>query len=191
MESTRQVEEDLAFVRASIARMEHRCGIPAIYLLWAVLIPAGFLLPDLAPEWTGRYWAVAAPAGGVLSWLIGWRASRRRGAVDGSLGLRYALHWIVIGMAFVLAALPGIVGAVSGSTMGAYMLLIAGTGYLLTAVHLDRGLAVSGILMLAGFAVLMTGLVPWAWTITGILVSAALVISALRTARGGDPDAPA
>lgn len=191
MESTRQVEQDLAFVRASIARMERQCGIPAIYLLWAVLIPVGFALPDLAPRWAGPYWAVAGPAGGVTSWLIGWFTARGQGVVDRRIGRRYALHWGILGMAFLLVALPGFTGLVPGSVMGAYMLLIAGTGFLLTSVHLEPGMAPSGVLMLAGFAVLVTGLVPWAWTLTGLLVAAALVFAALRAGRDGDPGATA
>ncbi len=191
MRSSTQLEQDLAFVRTAVLGMERQCGLPAIYLLWAALILIGFALPDLAPRWAGPFWAVAGPAGGVASWLIGWRAARRHGAVDWRLGRRYGLHWGVLGVAFLLAALPGILGTLPGSVFGAYMLLIAGTGYLLTAVHWDRGLAASGGLMLLGFVVVVTGLVPWAWTLTGLLVAAALLISAIRATRSGNLPAAA
>lgn len=175
------LNDDIAFVREAIRKMERQCGFPVIYFLWAVLIPIGFALPDFAPEWTGLYWLIAAPAGGVASWLIGWISSRRRGYVDYKLGRRYGLHWAVMGLGFALAALPGITGMVSGSVMGAYLLLLAGSGYLLAAVHHDGGLAPSGLIMLAGFTILVMIDRPYVWTMTGLMVSVALVLGAIRT----------
>lgn len=174
------LNDDIAFVRDAIRKMERQCGFPAIYLLWAILIPIGFALPDFAPERAGLYWAIVAPAGAIASWLIGWFSARRRGYVDRKLGRRYGLHWGVMGLGFVLAALPGITGLVSGSVMGAYLLLLAGSGYLLAAVHQDRGMAPSGLIMLAGFVLLIVIDRPYVWTATGLMVSVALVLGAIR-----------
>lgn len=174
------LNDDIAFVREAIRKMERQCGFPAIYLLWAILIPIGFALPDFAPEWAGLYWAVVAPAGAIASWLIGWSSSRRRGYVDRRIGRRYGLHWGGMGLGFALAALPGVTGLVPGSVMGAYLLLLAGMGYLLAAVHLDRGLAPSGLIMLAGFVLLVMIDRPYVWTTTGLMVSVALVLGTLR-----------
>lgn len=177
MNGTNELREDLAYVAAAV-RSECPPEIRAIYLLWAVLIPVGFALPDFAPHWAGWYWLIVGPAGGVASWLIGSRSSERAGLRDRRTGLRYGWHWIVAGVAFLLAFLPAYTGAISMQAMGANMLLIAGLVYLLAGVHLNRPMVIAGALMLAGYVVLHTVEIAYAWTATGIIVGIALVLTA-------------
>jgi hypothetical protein len=184
MSESNHVHEDLAFV-AEAVRNDARPEIRAIYLLWAVLVPIGFALADFAPLWTGWYWLVVGPAGGIASWLIGMRSSTQMGVRDRQTGWRYAWHWIVASVAFALAVLPAATGRVSGSVMGSYMLLIAGLVYVLAGVHLNRPLVYAGTLMLAGFVLINLVSFTYAWTTTGIVVGLGLALTALLTGRQG------
>ena len=51
-----QIRHDLDYISAAVRRQEQPVGTPAIYFLWAVLVPVGFALPDFAPQWAGLYW---------------------------------------------------------------------------------------------------------------------------------------
>lgn len=176
MNGTNELRDDLAYVAAAV-RNECPPEIRAIYLLWAVLIPVGFALPDFAPHWTGWYWLIVGPAGAAASWLIGSRSSERIGMRDRRMGLRYGWHWGAAAVAFLLASLPAFTGAVSGQVMGSYMLLIAGLVYLLAGVHLNRPMIYAGALMLAGYVVINVVDFAYAWTATGIIVGLALVLT--------------
>ena len=54
-----RLQQDLDYVAAAVRRHDASLGVPAIYFLWAVLVPVGFALPDLAPGIAGPYWLVA------------------------------------------------------------------------------------------------------------------------------------
>lgn len=179
-----QLKDDLSYVAAAV-RNECPPEIRAIYVLWAVLIAVGFALPDFVPHWTGWYWLVVGPAGGIASWLIGRRASADIGMQDRRMGMRYAWHWIAAGVTFLLAALPAFMGTVSGQVMGTYMLLIAGLVYILAGVHLNRPMVIGGVLMMLGFVMINVTEFAYAWTMTGIIVGAALVLTAVFTGRPG------
>jgi hypothetical protein len=182
MNDTKGLHEDLAYVAAAV-RNECPPEVRAIYLLWAVLVPVGFALPDFAPQWAGWYWLIVGPAGGVASWLIGSRASARTGIRDRQTGRRYAWHWTAAAVAFLLAALPAFKGQISGSVMGGYMLLIAGLVYVLAGVHLNRPMVYAGSLMLAGYLVINLLDFAYAWTATGIIVGLGLALTALLAGR--------
>lgn len=177
------IRNDLAYV-ASAVRNECPPEIRGIYVLWAVLVPVGFALPDFAASWTGWYWLVAGPAGGVASWLIGARSADSMGMRDRRTGLRYGWHWGIAGLAFLLAALPAWTGAVSPKVMGANMLLIAGLVYLLAGVHLNRPMAFAGAIMFAGYILLHTTGIAYVWTTTGLVIGAALLVTAIFAGRG-------
>lgn len=182
MNETNQLQEDLAYV-ATAVRNECPPEIRAIYLLWAVLIPVGFALPDFKPEWTSLYWMIAGPAGGVASWLIGKRSSERSGMRDRRMGRIYAWHWTAAGVAFLLSALPAATGAISGHVMGANMVLIAGLVYVLTGIHLNRPMVYCGVLLMVGYVLLHTVPFPYVWTATGVIVGVALLLTAFLSGR--------
>lgn len=177
MNATDKLRDDLAYVATAV---QNECPpeVRAIYLLWAVLVPVGFALPDFAPHWTGWYWLVVGPAGGVASWLIGKLSSAQVGMRDRRIGLRYAWHWGAAALAFLLAALPAMTGQISGALMGRYMLLIAGLVYILSGIHLNRPMIYAGALMLAGYVVINLVDFDYAWTATGIIVGLALLFTA-------------
>ncbi|WP_158078533.1 hypothetical protein [Microbulbifer mangrovi] len=174
MTDVNKLQSDLDYISNAVRADATAGGIPALYFLWALLIAVGFSLPDFAPQLAGIYWLVAGIGGGLFSWYLGARQSRRQGINDCRLGLRYALHWSLAGAAFLLCFLPLMLGRVSPEMGGANFLLITGITYGLAGVHLERPLLWCGILMLVAYGVMVVLLPPYSWTITGITVGLAL-----------------
>lgn len=174
MTDVNKLQSDLDYISSAVRADATAGGIPALYFLWALLIAVGFSLPDFAPRLAGIYWLVAGIGGGLFSWYLGARESRRQGIKDCRLGLRYGLHWSLAGAAFLLCFLPLMLGRVSPEMGGANFLLITGIAYGLAGVHLERPLLWCGIVMLLAYGVMVVLLPPYSWTITGITVGLAL-----------------
>lgn len=183
MTRNEQLQQDLDYIAGAVRRRDRPVGVPAIYFLWAAIIAVGFALPDLAPERAGWFWLIAGIGGGGLSWWLGARAERRSGINDRELGLRHGLHWGIGGIAFLLTFVPLLLGRVPVQQGGAQFLFTTGLLYALAGVHLERGLLWSGLLMLAAYAVLTVFALPYAWTITGIVIALALTWAGLSARR--------
>lgn len=173
------LKEDLAFVAQAVRRNDTPVGIPALYFLWAAITVIGFALPDFAPERAGAFWFVVGTGGGLLSWWIGKRDTRRQGLSDNELGWRYGYHWGVCGIAFLLAGLPLLGETVPPQQAASVFLLIAGLANALAGVHLARPYLWSGLLMLAAYGVLALFDPPYTWTIAGVAIGAAMVWAGL------------
>ena len=184
------LRDDLDFVSRVARHNDQPCGVPAIYFLWAVLVAVGFALPDFAPHVAGPYWFVAGIGGGLLSWWLGDRHARKTGFSNKALGRRYAMHWTLGGVGFMLAALPFFTGRGELASVTGSFLLVAGLVYALAGVHLERPLLWSGLLMLAGYAVLQIFTPPWLWTITGIVIAISLLWAGIAAQRQSLPEAP-
>ena len=178
-----RVKEDLDYVASAIRREDLDDGVPVIYYLWAVLVAIGWALPDFAPRWTGLYWIIAGPAGGLLSWWIGTRRGTCAGINDTALGRRYAYHWSLTFFALLLVFLPAIFGKISADTAAINVLLVIGLTYTLAGVHLERPLLWCGLLVFAGYVALSTIELPYLWTITGLVVAASLILAGLTRRR--------
>ncbi|WP_066960139.1 hypothetical protein [Microbulbifer sp. Q7] len=174
MTDVHKLQSDLDYIRGTIREDATTGGIPALYFLWAALIAVGFSLPDFAPRLAGFYWLFAGIGGGLFSWWLGARQSRRDGFNNSQLGRRYGLHWCLVGAAFLLCFLPLMLGRVSPEMGGANFLLVTGIAYGLAGVHLERPLLWCGLLMLVAYGVLVVLMPPYMWTITGITVGVAL-----------------
>lgn len=185
-----RAKEDLDYVASAVRREARDDGVPVIYYLWAVLVAIGWALPDFAPRWTGLYWIIAGPAGGVASWWIGARQGAKAGINDTALARRYAYHWLLAMLAFFLVFLPAISGKVGADAAAINVLLVAGLTYALAGVHLERPLLWSGLLVFGGYVALSTLDLPYLWTITGLVVAASLILAGL-TSRKRRPVAPA
>lgn len=184
MVDTQQLQQDLDYVQAAMRRRERPVGVPAIYLFWAVAVLVGFASADFVPWATGAYWFVVGIGGGLLSWWLAVRDGRRRGVCDAELGRRYGLHWTLGGVAYVLTALPLFLHQpVANATAAAPFLLTTGIVYGLAGVHLERPLLWAGLLAFAGYAALVLFALPYAWTITGVLIAICLAVSAVFAAR--------
>ncbi|MBB5211623.1 hypothetical protein [Microbulbifer hydrolyticus] len=174
MTDVNKIQSDLDYIRSAVGADATAGGIPAVYFLWALLIPVGFSLPDFAPHLAGIYWLIVGTGGGLFSWWLGARQSRRAGVNNPELARRYGLHWCLVGGAFLLCFLPLVLGRVAPEMGGANFLLVTGIAYGLAGVHLERPLLWCGILMLVAYGILIVLMPPHIWTITGITVGLAL-----------------
>lgn len=173
------LKQDLDFIAQAVRRNDMPVGIPALYFLWAAITVVGFALPDFAPRQAGAYWFVMGTGGGLLSWWIGERDSRRQGLSNTELGRRYGYHWLICGFAFLLAGLPMFIGQVPPQYGASVYLLVAGMANALAGVHLIRPNLWSGLLMLVAYGVLVVFEPPYTWTITGLVIGVAMVWAGL------------
>ncbi len=179
MPSLDQLREDLDYVAGAVRRDRKRAR-PAIYLLWAVLIPAGFALSDFAPLHAGLYWAIAAPGGVLCSFWLGHNAALKQGVRDMVLVRRTALHWTAVLAAFFLYGTALASGHIDLRTSFPNWMLIAALGHVFAGIHLNRGLLWSGLVLSAGYVALVWLPLPYIWTSTGLIVAAALGLAAWR-----------
>ena len=182
MPDVEHLKQDLGYVRGLVGKTEADATPPGVYLLWALLIPVGFALTDLAPNRVGLYWLLAAPAGFLLSTYLGARASRQRGQVEHREGTRHVLHWAGMIGALALTVPLSATGALSANGTAQVMLLLLALSFFLAGVHLSPPLLWVGLLMAAGYLLtfFVTGHV---WTTVGLVVSLALLLSALLARR--------
>lgn len=180
--TTERLQQDLDYVARTVRRHETPAGIPAIYFMWAIVVAVGWALPDFAPTVAAPYWVICGIGGGVVSWWVASRDERARGARDKQTGLRWGLHWLVGGAGFVVCWLPALHGAPIHVVVANFM-LVAGLVYALAGVHLERPLLWTGLLMLLGYVVLSVVTLPYTWTITGLIVAAALVWAGVAAQR--------
>jgi len=181
--ASQAVESDLAYLRNLVERSGTGRFPRSIYLLWALLVLAGFSIIDFAPHATGWFWLVAGPAGGLLSWLLGSRAGLRMGQLDREEGVRHALHWGGMMILVLLAVVLAVTGQVDGPVLSRVILLVVTMGWWTAGVHFDRHFLLLGGVMMGGFLAAVLR-VPYAWTCTAVLISGSLVVIAFRKGRG-------
>ena len=178
MEQLKQLENDLGYVREVVQRSEHDRSPAGVYLLWAAIVLVGFALADFAPTRVGLFWVVAGPLGGLISGILGWRHSVRRGQVRREEGIQWGLHWGGMMAAILLAVPLAATGVIQWKGFGNVILLVLALTYFLAGVHLERPLIWIGALMAAGYVALF--FIPaYGWTLVGVLVAAGLAVTPL------------
>ncbi len=178
MTDKQRIADDIAYVRA-VAERTKVPRITSIFRVWALLALAGFVLVDIADDrrWVGIYWMVAGPAGFVLSWWLGTRASREAGLRNRALGVRHAQHWLAFMAAGVLGLALVRTGQLTWPGFGSLWVLLLALSYFHGGVHLDRRMVPIGLV--AAGAYLFTIWVPgFGWTIAGVALAAALASAA-------------
>jgi hypothetical protein len=169
-----ELQQDLHFVRSAVERGAYHEGPPLIYWLWGLITLVGFSLIDYAPQWSGAYWAIAGPLGGVASWLMLRRILRRYGIADPREAAREWLQWVGMAAAILLLGFDAGRGRIGGNTLGQLILLIVGYTYYMSYVRRgDRVMLAGGLTMAAGYVVLAFAS-SHVWTIMGLSVFAAL-----------------
>src|SRR5688572_12160854 len=137
---THPVEDDLQFVRQVLDR-ESRSPFPrAIGLLWAALALAGFPLLDFAPRLALPFWALAGPAGFVLTLWLAKRSARAGGESDPAEARRWTAHWAGVLVAVGLILVAASAGRLGWEVCGATILLVLAVTYYTAGIHLHRAL---------------------------------------------------
>jgi hypothetical protein len=189
MSDARQIQDDLSFVREAVSRRERAPRSPAsIAYLWAAYVLVGYTLIDVAPKWAGWFLMIGGFAGGILSGLLGKRASRQLGEYDRAQGRREMLHWgagilLAVVSAFALAAvIPELRGA-----YGAQVLVVMiGVVYFLAGVHFERHYLWLGPVVIAGGV--LVGFVPhYGWTALGAVIAIGLAVPTFFPPREKNP----
>jgi hypothetical protein len=174
---------DIRYVRALVERSGSGSFPRSVYVLWAIICLAGFSMIDLAPKWTGLFWMVAGPGGGILSGILGHRAGVRMGQLDREIGMRHALHWGGMLAVIVLAVVLAITGFIHGTVLSQVILLLVALGWWTAGVHFDRNFLWFACVMILGFVGTLFNS-SHTWTVIGVLLAVNLVIAALRKGRG-------
>jgi hypothetical protein len=187
MDHLRQIEQDLRYVRTAIDRADVHRSPRLLCFLWAGIGLIGFSLNDLRAAWVPLYWAIAAPFGFVLSAAIGWRHSERIGLVTPHIGRRHLAHWGALLGAVFLAWLMPVVGVMPWPALGPTIVLLLALGYFLAGVHFDSAFRWIGLVLAAGYLVVLF-VDTYAWLTLGVLFALCLTWLGLRSSP--EHDAP-
>src|SRR3546814_7731947 len=87
-----RIRQDLDYVTSTVRRERVGRGAPAVYFLWASLVPPGFALIDFFPQSAGLNWCVFGIGGRAPSWRLGVRDGGRHGFTDSELGQNGRTH---------------------------------------------------------------------------------------------------
>ena len=177
MVAEKQLQADLGFVREAIQRSSSPFSPPSIWYLWATITLIGFTMADFAPERVGMFWLVAVPVGMLGSMTLGIRHGRRLGQINRHAGARMAFHWIGFSATMLLASMMVPLGMLSGRTLGSIALLLTALAYYLAAIHMDRRLIWVALLLAIGYVIVLF-VSSFAWTIVGVVVAVAMVVTA-------------
>jgi hypothetical protein len=176
-----RLQEDLGFVRSSVAKAgSHRSG-PAVYFLWSALTLAGFVMVDVRPAWVGAYWMIAGPLGGILSAYLGGRHGARIGQINRDINKRYGWHWGAFVAVILLMSLM-IGRGLSLQAFSSIILLMLALSYFLAGIHIDPPLRWTGLIAAAGYVAVLTG-ASYAWSMAGLALAVTFVLSGVREAR--------
>ena len=184
MTDDKQAHDDLSYVRSVLDRAERTAESPAsIYFLWAVISFFGFAIIDVFPEKTGPYWAIAGPLGGVLSAVLGRRASRATGQPSKREGITQTMHWVGLMVGIFLMVPLVITHVISADDFPRLILLVIAMSYYTAGVHVDRRLIpVSLVLVGCYLLTLFVRDLPHLWTVTASILAAALAAAGLFAA---------
>ena len=174
-----KIESDIGYVKDLVAKSDNSASPASIYILWALILIAGFSLIDFAPRWVGLFWMIAGPAGGLLSGFLGCKAGASKGQMDREMGIKHALHWSGMMVVIFLIVLLGLRGLVHGVVISQVILLVVALGWWTAGVHFDRiFLWLAGIMVLGFLGTLFMD--RYAWTIMGVLLGTVLIVTAIR-----------
>lgn len=182
------LESDIQYVRALVKKSGSESLPRSFYIMWAVIVLLGFSIIDFAPRWTGLYWMIAGPGGGILSGILGHRAGVRIGQLNRETGLRHALHWGGMLLVIVLAVLLAMRGFVHWTVLSQVILLMVALGWWTAGVHFDRFFLSCALVMMLGFVGTLF-IADYIWTAIGVLTSICLAFASLNRKKGDEGNA--
>ncbi|MEM7646182.1 MAG: hypothetical protein AAF203_04680 [Pseudomonadota bacterium] len=179
MNQSKELKDNLDFVSRVVKESENGRGVPGIYFLWALIVLIGFSITDFYPQFSGQFWMIAGPLGGIISGFLGWQYSRKLGQVSTDDLQKNLIHWGAMLAAIFMASSLVHNNLISGRGFGAVTLLIVAFSYILAGNYLDRVLLWLGFVMLAGFYPIVNNF-EHTWTIIGVAVCAGLTIAGIK-----------
>jgi len=182
MPDTNSLHDDLQFVRSAVDRSRHSVSPAVIWYLWAAISLVGFTLIDLRPQLVGLYWLVAAPVGFILSIWLASRTRARLGEINRATSRRWFEHWGALLVAVIVLILAGAIGGLDGRTIGLGAMLLTAVAYYTAGIHLESKLRWIGLVMILAVPALLF-LQRWGWTATGVVLTVALLLTGLTSAR--------
>jgi len=183
MDEIEKAQADLSYLRGLTKRVAEARSPASIPLLWAAVTLLGFPIVDFAPHAAGWYWMVAAPVATCLTAVLAVRSRRRLGQLDRATAGRHLAHWVGLVAATSLAALSGRWGATPERATPTIVLLLLILGFWTGGVHMEKPLRWVSVLMLLGYLLMVSRLVPYPWTLLGLAIAAGLVTMALSGTR--------
>jgi hypothetical protein len=187
-----RLQDDLDYVRSALAKSDAPASPAAVYFLWAAITLVGFSLVEFGPRYTGLFWMIAGPLGGVASGLLGRRAGRARGQTSSRVGRRHWLHWAgLVGAIFLLIPLLT-TRRIPAGEMPRLVLLLTALAYFTGGGYLDRRLRwIAGAV--AGCYLLTVGVpgLPHLWTVTAVILAVSFVACGIVTASADRRPTPA
>lgn len=173
------LNSDIGYVKGLVDRADEGGMAASIYRLWAFICLVGFAMVDLLPGHVGVFWAVAGPAGGILSGYLGKSSDITRGQLDRKAGMKHVLHWSGMLVFIALAVLLAVTGRIQGVLLSQVIILIVAFGWWTAGVHFDRNFLWISAVMAAGYIASLF-LQKFVWVGTGMLMFLALMIMAPR-----------
>ncbi len=185
MTDSNSLARDVAFLRSAVERSDRTPG--GIYFVWAVVLVLGGIVSQWSPEWSARYWMLAAPVGVAASIVIGWRSGRRAGARGTVAGVRSTFHWAGVTLITFAVMAVALGHDVRPEALGTLAFLVVSLGYYLKAVHTDRSAYAAAAISLGAAGALL--LLPGSWFWIGLVCGAGLAGIGLLEIRRGPTDA--
>jgi hypothetical protein len=179
MMTQESLESDIQYVRALVKKSGSESLPRSFFVVWAVIILLGFSIIDFAPRWTGLFWMIAGPGGGILSGILGHRAGVRIGQLNRVTGVRHALHWGGMLLVILLAVFLAMRGFVHGTVLSQVILLVVALGWWTAGVHFDHSFLLFALVMMLGFVGTLF-ITCYIWTAIGVLTAASLFGAALH-----------
>ena len=178
--SREQLAAQLRAVQSSVERSRRPVMTPpSIALYWGTATLVGFSMLDFAPNWSGPFWMVAAPLGGVYSHFMAKRLERKYGETDSLEGWREVWHWMGMAGCLMLLLLPAIKNRITPFATAQLSLLIVAYTYFHAWVRRgDLVVLVAGGVMVAGY-VALNWISTYTWTIVGASVFVAMAVGSL------------
>jgi hypothetical protein len=92
-------------------------------------------------------------------------------------------HWVSQLFVIFLGEFMVRGGLIADDAFGHIVLLLLAQAYFLAGVHLDKPMLWVGLLMPAGYIVVLT-VGSYGWTMTGVVIAGAMVFGGIRESRG-------
>lgn len=166
-------QADFNYVKQALLKADTRHSYPLIYVLWGMIVLAGFSIAEFNLQYINQYWLVVTPIGIVISAWLGYRQDKQLGQQNARAGNLYLRHFIALTAVIFVAMFTGQYQSI---------LLIIGLGYLLAGIHLDKPMLWIGCLTIITHLAVQLGQIQ-SNLVIGVVLAAGLFVAAWSSAK--------